>query len=279
MLIMYFVIALVNAALTYKIRLSEKNRLIDESRAKTIKLYNTILNSLSHELRTPIATIIGASDNLLLNPEKLDRNTQAELMQEISKASMHLNYQVENLLNMSRIESGIIRLHKNWCDINDLIHSTVNKLETELKDHKVIVEVPDKFPLCKVDFVLLERALFNLLLNAGLYTPKGSVVTVTATRSEEIMNDTLEQLSDELIIKISDNGNGFPQEDVNRVFEKFFRLENSTDSGTGLGLSIARGFVEAHQGNISLRNLPDGGAEFTIVIPSEMSFIANLKNE
>jgi two-component system sensor histidine kinase KdpD len=278
-LIMYFAIALVNIVLTYKIRSIENHMLVEEGRANTIKLYNTILNSLSHELRTPISTIIAATDNLQMNRKNLNLNTQGELLDEISKASLRLNYQVENLLNMSRIESGITKLNRSWCDINDLIRSTVNKLETELKNHTVKIIVPEKFPLCQVDFALLERSLFNLLLNASLYTPSGTAITISVGESESIIDEhEIQKLGEHLIITITDEGHGFPPHEVDRVFEKFYRL-NSKSGGTGLGLSIAKGFVEAHNGSIKLQNLQHGGAKFIIDIPSEMSFIANLKNE
>ena len=122
---MYFVIALVNAVLTFKIRQIEKAARQKEEKAHTVKLYNTFLNSLSHELRTPIAAIIGATDNLQNNSAQLSPQNKNELVTEISKASFRLNQQVENLLNMSRLESGFIQPKKDWCDINELIYDAV----------------------------------------------------------------------------------------------------------------------------------------------------------
>jgi two-component system sensor histidine kinase KdpD len=280
MLIMYFIIALVNASLTYILRGIERRVILEEGRANTIKLYNTILNSLSHELRTPISAIISATDYLLLHPKKIEIETQTELVKEISSASLRLNYQVENLLNMSRLESGTINLNCNWCDVSDLIRSAVNKLESELRDHKVVINIPDKFPLCKIDFGLLEQALFNLILNAALYTAKGSVISISVLDAKIINDkDSIDILSDILVIHVSDNGQGFPPDEVSKVFDKFYRLKHSRSGGTGLGLSITRGFIEAHQGKIKLENKAKGGAIFTISIPCEMSFITNLKNE
>lgn len=281
MLLMYFVVASVNAVLTYKIRLVEKNAMREEGRANTIKLYNTLLNSLSHELRTPISTIVGASDNLMAEPEKLPEETKRELVNEISKASFRLNQQVENLLNMSRLESGVIQPHRNWCDISELIYAAVNKLEAELKNHKVVVNVPEKFPLFKIDFGLMERALFNLINNAAIHTPEGSVITISASHAEELITDELklDEVENELVITVADNGTGFPADEVDRVFEKFYRLKNARTGGTGLGLSIVKGFVEAHKGKIGVSNLSNGGAKFTIEIPAEISYLKNLKNE
>ena len=127
-LIMYFLIALINAALTYKIRQVEKASRKKEEKANTVKLYDTLLNSLSHELRTPIATIIAATDNLQSN-DKLTTENKEQLVTEIAKASFRLNQQVENLLNMSRLESGFIKPKKDWCDINEIVYSTVKKIE------------------------------------------------------------------------------------------------------------------------------------------------------
>jgi two-component system sensor histidine kinase KdpD len=281
MLIMYFVIALVSVSLTYTIKKIERNIIKEESNARTIQLYNTLLNSLSHELRTPLSTIISAADNLQLHPEKINEKTKNELVEEISKASLRLNYQVENLLNMSRLESGVIKLHRTWCDIRDLINSAVNKLETELKDHQVEIQVPEKFPLFKLDFGLIEQALFNLILNAALYTEIKSIIIISVKDIEVILNDRspIERLSEELLITIKDNGKGFPPEEVNKVFDKFYRLSNSGIGGTGLGLSISKGFVEAHKGKIILENNPAGGAKFELFIPAEVSFIKNMKNE
>ncbi|HEY1039117.1 MAG TPA: DUF4118 domain-containing protein, partial [Bacteroidia bacterium] len=135
MLLMYFVIASVSAVLTYKIRQIAKIASEEEKKANTVKLYNTLLNSLSHELRTPISTIIGASDNLLNDKNKISEDNKRKLVFEISKASLRLNKQVENLLNMSRLESGFIEAKRDWCDINELIYSTTNQLEEGLRNH------------------------------------------------------------------------------------------------------------------------------------------------
>jgi two-component system sensor histidine kinase KdpD len=279
MLIMYFAIAFVNITLTYKIRQIESNIIVEESNANTIKLYNTLLNSLSHELRTPLSTIISATDNLGSNSERLDAKTKEELIEEISKASVRLNYQVENLLSMSRLESGTVKLHLIWCDVRDLVNSAVNKLEEELRPHKILINIPDKFPLYRLDFGLIEQALFNLLLNASQHTPKNSIIKISAQENQFIArNSTVDRVKDELAIIVEDNGKGFPQNEVNKVFDKFYRLSES-GGGTGLGLSIAKGFVEAHKGSIQLENVHGGGARFRLLIPAEATPINDFKNE
>jgi len=137
LLIMYFIIAMVHSVLTFKIRQIQKEAGKKEEKANTLKLYNTLLNSLSHELRTPIATIIGASDNLLMNANKLTEENKSNLLSEISVASLRLNQQVENLLNMSRLESGFIQIKKDWCDINEVIYAAIKRLEENIKEHVV----------------------------------------------------------------------------------------------------------------------------------------------
>jgi len=268
MLIMYFLIALVNAALTFKIRQVERAAQQKEEKEKTLVLYNTILNSLSHELRTPISTIIGATDNLLTEFNKLSEQNKNELLIEISKASLRLDRQVENLLNMSRLESGFIKLKKDWCDINELVHDVVNRLKENLENRPTIIQIQEDLPLFKIDFGLIEQVLNNLIHNAALYIPKYCIITIKAGIKDE-----------KLVFIVEDNGNGFPQDEIDKVFEKFYRLKNTDSGGTGLGLSIAKGFVQAHNGTIKLENLPEGGARFTITIPAETTYINNLKNE
>lgn len=268
LLIMYFLIALVNAVMTYKLRKMEKQALQKQEKEKTIRLYNTILNSLSHELRTPIATIIGATDILKQpNPNLSDSNKQI-LVNEISEASLRLNQQVENLLNMSRLESGVMQPKFNWVDINELLYSVVAKCKDESHAHYIKIISDENFPLVVLDGGLMEQVIYNLVHNAILYTPKGSTILIETSLDKE-----------NLMIEVSDNGKGFPKEEISKVFDKFYRLYNSQTGGTGLGLSIVKGFVEAHKGTIELKNSPHGGAVFTINIPSKFSYINDVKNE
>ncbi len=146
---MYFVIAMINAVLTYKIRQVEKASRKKEEKANTLKLYDTLLNSLSHELRTPIATIIAATDNLHANNNNLTKENKEQLVTEISKASFRLNQQVENLLNMSRLESGFIKAKKDWCDISELIYNTVKKIEENRVTQKITISINPNIPLLK----------------------------------------------------------------------------------------------------------------------------------
>jgi len=260
MFMMYFVVALVNAVLTSKIRQIEKEVRKKEEKENTIKLYNTLLNSLSHELKTPIATIIGATDNLQAMPEKLTEHNKYELLGEISKASLQLNRQVSNLLNMSRLESGFISPKTDWCDITELVYEVLQALSDQAKNKPVHVAIPDNLPLCRLDHGLVFQVLHNLIHNALVHIPKYAVITVRAGFREN-----------KLVLVVEDTGYGFPDEEMDKVFEKFYRLKESATGGTGLGLSIVKGFVEAMHGKIRLENMPDGGAVFTVEIPTELS--------
>lgn len=266
--LMYFVIALVNAALTYKIKQVQKESLAKEEKANTIKLYNTLLNSLSHELRTPIATIVGATDNLQNFNGKLSDTNRYELIREISKASFRLNQQVENLLNMSRLESGFIQSKKDWCDVNELIYETVARVEENVEGKKINIQVDPAIPLFKLDKGMMEQVVYNLLYNACTYTQAHAAISITARC-----------YADALEIVVEDNGPGFPEGEIRNVFDKFYRLKNAKAGGTGLGLSIVKGFTEAQNGVVDLKNKDTGGAKFTVNIPAETSYLSNLKNE
>ena len=268
LLLMYFIVALINAVLTSKIRQMEKVAKAKDDKARTVKFYSALLNSLSHELRTPITAIIGCTDNLQSNSPHLSEKDKTELLTEISTASIRLNQQVENLLNMSRLESGVFQIKKDWCDISDIIYKTLQRLESNLQRYKVVVDIPEQLPLFKLDFGLMEQVLYNLILNVTQHTPEDTVITIQGN-----------VVRDRLLLIIADNGNGFPEKEIDKVFDKFYRLKGSAVGGTGLGLSIVKGFVEAHDGAIKLENLPVRGSKFTIEILTEKSYVNKLKDE
>jgi len=266
--LMYFFIAMVNAVLTYKIKDRNKKISDREEKEKTIKLYNTILNSLSHELRTPISTIIGAVDVMKEQNGRLSTINKEELLNEIGKASLRLNQQVENLLGLSRLESGMVKLKLDWMDINELVHRVIHKF-TDPNPHQSIIFLPgDNLPLFKLDAVLIDQVIFNLIQNAILYTPNRAEISIST-----------EYLEEKCRITVRDNGPGFPISALPTAFDKFYQVSPTNSTGTGLGLAIVKGFVEAHNGTIQLSNNITGGASFIIELPAETSFIQNLKNE
>jgi two-component system sensor histidine kinase KdpD len=221
------------------------------------KLYKTLFNSISHELRIPVATIMGASDSLLTSqhPEEIRK----ELSHEIFKASNRLNRLIDNLLNMSRLESGRIKPRLDWCDIHDLINKVSKSLQDELKPFHLHVVIPDDMPFIKIDFGLMEQVLYNLIYNATQYASKSTNLRVKAFYDNEIVT-----------FQVMDRGPGFPPAELQNVFNKFYRLEGSISGGTGLGLSIVKGFVEAQNGNVKIENRKNGGAIVTVKIPTEI---------
>ena len=220
-------------------------------------LYNTLLNSISHELRTPIATIAGAASSLndeitLANPIK--RNL---LIQDIRDSADRLNRLVENLLDMSRLESGRLKLKLEWCDAGDVIGVAVKKMEKRLGKRSLVIRHDPETPLVQMDFVLIEQVLQNLLENACLYTPANTPIKIHTQR-----------LPGKLAISITDHGQGIPDEAMENIFEKFYRIQGSASGGTGLGLSVSRGLVEAHGGQLTVENVHGAGARFTILLPA-----------
>jgi two-component system sensor histidine kinase KdpD len=279
LLIMFFIIALINAVLTNKFRRMQRAIQIKETRASTLKLYNTLLDSLSHELRTPIAAILGSIDTLQQKNVNLSSETQHKLHNEIEKASMKLNYQVENLLNMSRLESGYIHPKLDWCDVKEIIYNVCSRLSEETKDHHIAYKIDDNLPLFKLDYGLMEQIIYNLVYNCAQHTPKGANIEISAKYDVDVDYEMHIDLIKKCIITISDNGYGFPPKEIDRAFDKFHRFKDSKTGGTGLGLSIVKGFVEAQNGSISLQNGEENGAVFTLEFNVDCLPINSLKNE
>ena len=279
LLLLFFIIALINAVLTNKFRIMQRAIHIKETRASTLKLYNTLLDSLSHELRTPIAAILGSIDTLQQKNVNLSLETQQKLHNEIEKASMKLNYQVENLLNMSRLESGYIQPKLDWCDVKEIIYNVCNRLSEETKEHKIIYKIEDNLPLFKLDYGLMEQIIYNLVYNCAQHTPKGATIEIKAQYDVDTDYDSHIDLIKKCIITISDDGYGFPPDEIDRAFDKFYRFKNAKTGGTGLGLSIVKGFVQAQNGTITLKNAQEGGAIFELDFNVACLPINSLKNE
>jgi two-component system sensor histidine kinase KdpD len=239
---------------------AKKSYLISESE----KLYKTLFNSISHELRIPVATIIGATDTLL--QQEFDKEIRNKLLNEINTASVRLNRLIGNLLNMSRLESGRISPHPDWCDVHDLVNSVVSSLKSELQHFRLSVIVPVRMVLVFVDFGLMEQVLHNLLLNATQYSPPGSRIRIKIFLDDGYFS-----------IQVMDRGRGFPTDEMSSVFNKFYRGKDSISGGTGLGLSIVKGFVEAQKGIVTAENRQNGGALFTVKIPVKSSDINLIK--
>jgi two-component system sensor histidine kinase KdpD len=263
---MFLIVAFVTGSMASKIRKHaesvQKAMLLSESD----KLYKTLFNSISHELRIPVATIMGAADALLTN--SYPENVKKELYGEILTASNRLNRLIENLLNMSRLGSGKIAPHIDWCDINDLFNSVADNLKEHLKPFRLDILISEGMPLVKLDTGLMEQVLHNLVYNSCKYAYPGTIIRMKASYDNGY-----------LIIQEMDNGPGFPPDVLTSVFDKFYKNRNRNQGGLGLGLSIVKGFVEAHKGDISVENRLNGGTLFTIKIPTEISYANNLITE
>jgi two-component system sensor histidine kinase KdpD len=220
------------------------------------RLHKTLLDCVSHELKTPIAAISAASENLLGNTPPA--SLQHELAHEIQHGAQRLHRVVNHLLDMTRIETGVLKLKREWCEVRDLLQGAVEAEQSALAGREVKVTVAGEgtMPLVSVDFSLLEQALAKLLANAASYSPRDAPIELAARLDGST-----------LVISVSDRGHGLPAGDEERIFQKFHRAGNTRTGGLGLGLSIARGFVEAHGGAITAENRPEGGACFSIAVP------------
>lgn len=267
MLCMYFIIALLNGILSSKLKQYEKIARQKEEKLNALKLYNTLFNSISHELRTPLTTIIGASENLMTNDKILLEKDKQELQSEIHIASNRLNRLIDNLLNMSRLDSGFLKPKMDWCDINDLIHSAVNRLQPDTENHSIEIKVSNENSIVWLDFGLIEQSLYNVIHNAIVHSPDNTKIIITA-----------EYIDGYMIIKVADNGNGFITDGKEQSFDKFYRSPESKTGGLGLGLSIVKGFVSAHNGFVEINNNKPNGTVVTIKIPSNTPLI-NSENE
>jgi two-component system sensor histidine kinase KdpD len=242
--------------------LARKARFLDESD----RFYKTLFNSVSHELRIPVATILAASDALIGSSNEGGMHTA--LANEIYTASLRLNRLIENLLNMSRLESGRIAVRLDWYDMNDLVNKVINDLKVELKAFSLKVTLPESLPLVRIDFGLMEQVIYNLIYNSCQYAPATSEISIVA-----------DYTAGNLILKVMDKGPGFPPEAIDTVFNKFYRADVRGTGGLGLGLSIVKGFTEAHKGTVVAENRPGGGAVVTVSIPSEVPDMRDISIE
>ncbi len=223
----------------------------------TDKLQTALLNSISHDLRTPLVSITGALSSLADDQIRLDESARRSLIETAGEEADRLNRLVGNLLDMTRLESGAMHIKKEACDIQDLVGSTLEELSGRLGNRSIHIDIPPELPLIPLDFVLIERVLVNVIDNAIKYSPADTPIEIKA----HIAGAFLE-------IDVADRGTGIPSEDLNRIFDKFYRVQRPDNvSGTGLGLSIGKGIIQAHGGFISAENRPDGGTIITISLP------------
>jgi two-component system sensor histidine kinase KdpD len=231
---------------------------VDRARlaVETDRLRSALLTSISHDLRTPLASILGSATSL---SGALDAATRDALARNIQDEAERLNRFIGNLLDMTRLESGPLPTRTSLTELSDVVGSALQRASKVLANHSVQMRLESNLPLLELDDVLLEQALFNLLDNAAKYTPAGSRITISAWRE-----------GGQVKLQVLDEGRGIPAGDLERIFDKFYRAggPDHRRAGTGLGLSICRGFIEAMGGTISAANRTDrSGAVFTIALP------------
>lgn len=267
MFLLYFVVATVNAVLGTRIREAERRARDKEEKDKAIALYNTLLNSLSHELRTPIATLVGATDTMKQHGAVLTEAQRVDLLTTMEEAGVRLDRQVGNLLHMGRLESGMLVPKADWCDVNELMGHVVSSFPNDEGHHLRFDPDPD-LPFFKLDGGLLEQVMHNLVHNAMAHTPVGTTIDVGVEDQERTC-----------AITVRDDGPGLGIDEMSRVFEKFQRGSSARAGGTGLGLSIVKGFTEAMGGTVTVEALSPKGLSFAVRIPAPTSHLSRLKHE
>jgi two-component system sensor histidine kinase KdpD len=225
--------------------------------AESEKLHRTLLNSISHDFRTPLASITGAVTSLLAEGSVYTQETKEIFLHTIREEAHRMNRFIENLLDMVRLESGTLRLNMKWCDIQDIIGVVLRETRDPLQGHPVRVDIPPDLPSVTADFILIEQVMINLLENAAKYSLPGSAISISAHCQDRT-----------LLLTVADPGPPIPRAEQEHVFDKFYRLHAAKHaSGAGLGLSICKGIIEAHGGKIWLVSSPEYGNRFTFSLP------------
>ncbi|MEO8392071.1 MAG: sensor histidine kinase KdpD [Chloroflexota bacterium] len=238
----------------------ERARLSEESeqtqlQIETERMRNSLLSSVSHDLRTPLAAITGATSSVLQHKDKLDSRS-SELVQIAYEEAERLNRLVGNLLDMTRLEYGNVQVDKEWQPLEEVIGTTLVRMNMMLNDRPLKTHLPDDLPLVPIDSVLIEQVLVNLLENAVRYTPANTPIDLSAWYEGH-----------EVIVEVADRGPGLPPGEEELIFDKFYRVRPAATGGVGLGLTICRAIVQAHSGRLWAANRTGGGATFRFTLP------------
>jgi two-component system sensor histidine kinase KdpD len=227
--------------------------------AETERIRSALLASISHDLRTPLAVMAGASSTLAESGDRLDAGERRALATSVFRQARELSEHVAKVLQMTRLETGAIRLERDWTSVGEVVGSALARLAEQLTSHRVIVELPDDLPLVRVDATLVEHALCNLLENCAKHTPPDTVVRVRAQRRES-----------DVVMTVEDYGGGVPDRDFERLFAKFHHgTVEAAGTGVGLGLAICRAIVRLHGGQAWAERVPGGGTAFRFALPLE----------
>jgi two-component system sensor histidine kinase KdpD len=224
---------------------------------RTDELRAALMNAVSHDLRTPLSSIMASAGSLLQEEVSWTPEEEREFLQAIENEAERLNRLVGNLLDLSRIEAGSLQPEKGWYDLAGLVNEVAGRLRLLAAGHNLVIDVPELPPL-EFDYVEIDQVLTNLIENALKYTPPGSTITVAAR-----------QTSDHVEVEVADDGPGIPNDALARLFDAFYRAPASGQrpQGSGLGLAVAKGLIEAHGGRIRAENRPEGGARFVFTLP------------
>jgi two-component system sensor histidine kinase KdpD len=252
-------VGLVISGLTESVRRQAKAQAALEVAAETERIRSALLASISHDLRTPLAVMSGASSSLAENGERLAPEERRALARSVFEQSREMSEHVAKVLQMTRLETGAIELERDWAALGEIAGSVLRRLGERLASHRMVVELPEDLPLLRVDAALIEQALGNLLENAAKHTPAGTVVRLRAERR-----------GGEVVVSVEDYGGGLREVDLERVFAKFHRgASEASVGGMGLGLSIARAVVRLHGGRAWAERVPEGGTAFRFALPVE----------
>lgn len=220
------------------------------------KLFQTVLNSVSHELRTPVSVISSAAANLMDEKTSSDPENRRNICRELESSATRLNQITENILDMSKIESGYLSLDLQSYDVSDLIGVVAHQMKEDLTHHALRLMLSEPLPSIRIDINWMKQAIQNILRNAIYYTPAGSEIIISASASGNSVS-----------LHIDDNGPGVPKYALPYLFDKFYRVPGSRSGGTGLGLTISKALIEAHGGTINAVNRPGKGLSVIINIP------------
>ena len=239
-----------------RVRLAEQARKA-QLEMEAERLRNSLLSSISHDLRTPLATIVGSASTLVEEDNTLKAEDKLELSRAIFDEAQRMSSLINNILDMARLDAGAVELNRQWYPLEEIIGTVLTRLQNHLAGRPVTVKLPPGIPMIYVDAVMIEQVLINLLENILRYTPESSPVEIMAATS-----------SNAVIISVADQGPGIPEGSESKLFEKFYRVRHeAAQSGVGLGLAICRAIIIAHGGSIQAQNRPTGGAVFTFMIP------------
>jgi two-component system sensor histidine kinase KdpD len=240
----------------------ERARLAEEAeqaqvRAETERLRNSLLSSVSHDLRTPLASITGAASTLIDNEARLDPATRRDLLEALHEEADRLNRLVQNLLEMTRLEAGALVPHTAWHSVEEVVGAALGRFGKSLAERPVATRIPAELPLVPMDDVLIEQVLINLIDNAIKYTPRGTPIEVSA-----------DETAGAVVVEVADRGPGLPPGEERLIFEKFHRTDPAPSvRGAGLGLAICQGIIQAHGGRIWAENRPGGGVALRFSLP------------